>query len=159
VPGATLWHEGQFEGWRVHVPVLLGRRPKERDDEDLRRFHLRLIQAAHRIRRGEWASCEVTGWPDNQSSQQLLAWSWTDREQRALVVVNYADAAASAIVHPPWDDLAGRVWQLVDLLTDETYERDGDDVSRHGLYVALCNWGVHLFAWTPIQQELRENVR
>ncbi len=29
LPGATMWHEGQFEGWRVHVPVLLGRRPKE----------------------------------------------------------------------------------------------------------------------------------
>ena len=156
VPGATLWHEGQFEGWRVHVPVLLGRRPKERDDENLRAFHLRVIQAAHRIRRGDWAPCEVTGWPDNQSWQQLLAWSWTDREQRALVVVNYADAAASAIVHTPWDDLAGRAWQLVDLLTDETYERDGEDVSGQGLYVALSNWGSHLFVWTSIRQELHE---
>ena len=36
LPGATLWHEGQFDGWRVHVPVLLGRRPPEADDADLR---------------------------------------------------------------------------------------------------------------------------
>ena len=37
LPGATLWHEGQFEGRRVQLPVFLGRRPDEPIDEDLRR--------------------------------------------------------------------------------------------------------------------------
>ena len=35
LPGATLWHEGQFEGWRVRLPVFLGRRPEEPIDADL----------------------------------------------------------------------------------------------------------------------------
>jgi hypothetical protein len=153
VPGATMWHEGQFEGWLVHVPVLLGRRPTEYDDGDLRAFHLHLIEAAHTVRRGEWAMCEATGWPDNPSWAQLLAWSWTDGERRALVVVNYADAPASAMIHPPWDDLAERVWRLDDLLTGDTYERGGDDVSINGLYVALSNWGTHVLAWTLVGQD------
>ena len=29
LPGATLWHEGQFDGRRVRLPVFLGRRPDE----------------------------------------------------------------------------------------------------------------------------------
>jgi len=35
LPGATLWHDGQFEGRRVRLPVFLGRRPDEPADEDL----------------------------------------------------------------------------------------------------------------------------
>ena len=30
LPGATLWHEGQFEGRRVRLPVFLARRPASR---------------------------------------------------------------------------------------------------------------------------------
>ena len=36
LPGATLWHEGQFDGWRVRLPVFLGRRPVEPNDAELR---------------------------------------------------------------------------------------------------------------------------
>ncbi len=32
LPGATLWHEGQFEGRRVRPPVFLSRRPEEAPD-------------------------------------------------------------------------------------------------------------------------------
>jgi Alpha amylase, catalytic domain len=152
VLGATLWHEGQFEGWRVHVPVLLGRRPVEHDDDDLRAFHLRLIEAAGEVRHGDWALCEVTGWPDNATWSQLLTWSWTDGTQRALVVVNYAAHAASAMVHPRWDDVAGRTWRLDDLVNGDVYERDGDDIAANGLYIALASWGSHLFAWTPVRE-------
>jgi hypothetical protein len=152
VPGATLWHEGQFDGWRVHVPVLLGRRPAEPSDEDLRGFHLLLLEAAQTVRHGEWALCRATGWPDNSSYTQLLAWSWTDGERRALVIVNYADAPASSIIHLPWDDVAGRAWQLDDLLTGDAFARDGDDLAANGLFVALEAWGSHLFAWTSTRK-------
>ena len=96
LPGATLWHEGQFEGWRVRLPVFLRRRPDEPVDDDLRAFYLLLIGAAATIRRGDWALCAATGWPDDHSYEQLLAWSWSDREHRAIVVINDADAPASA---------------------------------------------------------------
>ena len=35
IPGAKLFHEGQFEGRRVRVPVFLARRPAEPVDPDL----------------------------------------------------------------------------------------------------------------------------
>ena len=82
------------------------------------------------------------------SGTQLLAWSWTDGERRALVIVNYADASASSMIHLPWDDVAGRAWQLDDLLSGDAFARDGDDVAGNGLFVALEAWGSHLFAWT-----------
>ena len=107
LPGATLWHEGQFEGWKVRLPVFLGRRPVEPVDEDLRAFHLRLVAAAAQVRRGRWQRCETSGWPEDQSHDQLAAWCWSDDAARSLVVVNLADAPAAAHVHLPWPDLAG----------------------------------------------------
>jgi hypothetical protein len=151
LPGATLWHEGQFEGWSVHVPVLLGRRPTEPDDDELRAFHLHLIEAAHALRHGTWELCRATGWADNQTCAQLLAWSWRDGERRALVIVNDAGDAASAMVHVPWDDIAGCAWQLDNRLSGASYARDGNDMAQHGLFVALPPWGAHVFAWNPIE--------
>ena len=68
LPGATMWHEGQFEGWRVRLPVFLGRRPAEPVDEELRRFHVELIGATAPLRRGDWALCGASGWPEDSSS-------------------------------------------------------------------------------------------
>jgi Alpha amylase, catalytic domain len=149
LPGATLWHEGQFEGWRGHVPVLLGRRPVEPVDAELRAFHVRLLEAAAGIRHGAWALCQTSGWPDDQSHDQLLAGCWTDSEHRALVVVNYADLPAAARVHLPWGDLADQTWQLEDRLTGAVFERDGTEAAAEGLYVQLPPWGSHVLAWSP----------
>ncbi len=148
LPGATLWHEGQFDGWRIHVPVLLGRRPVEPEDTQLREFHLRLVDVAHRVRRGAWARCEATGWPDNATWTRVLTWCWTDDEERTLVVINHADDRASAMIHLPWTDLAGRAWRLDDPLNGDVYERDGDDLASSGLFVDLPPWGFHVLRWT-----------
>jgi len=43
--------------------------------------------------------------------------------------------------------LRGRRWLLRDLLSPHAYERDGDELSRHGLYVDLPAWGYHVFEW------------
>jgi hypothetical protein len=150
LPGATLWHEGQFDGWTVHVPVLLGRRPIEPDDDELRRFHLRLIDAARSIRGGTWATCAATGWSDNTSCEQLLSWSWRDGNRRAVVVVNHGDDTATARIHMPWHDLAGSTWQLDDCIGGDSYVRDGDDMAANGLYIRLAPWASHVFVLMPI---------
>jgi hypothetical protein len=147
LPGATLWHEGQFEGWRVRLPVFLGRRPPEPVDVDLRSFYHRLLAAAPRVRSGVWTVCEAVGWPDDSSCDQLLSWCWQDREHRTLVIVNDGQAPAAARVRLPWPDLAGRGWRLADVLSGEAYERDGNELATDGLYVQLPPWGFNLFAW------------
>ena len=118
-------------------------------DADLRSFHLGLVAVAHELRHGRWQRCEAAGWPDNHSCDQLLTWSWTAETRRSLVVVNDADNPAAAMVRLPWNDLAGLTWRLDDLLDGDTYIRDGDDMERSGLYVALPPRAYHVFRWTP----------
>ncbi|MEU9265606.1 alpha-amylase family glycosyl hydrolase [Streptomyces sp. NPDC048251] len=144
LPGATLWHEGQFEGRRVRPPVFLARRPREPVDEPLRAFHHRLLTAAAAVRRGEWRPLVPTGRPDDDTHRGLLAWTWTHADARHLVVVNQSDRPARARLPLPWDDLAGREHRLTDLLTSQTYDRDGGELTDPGLFVALEAWQTHV---------------
>ncbi|MET9459760.1 alpha-amylase family glycosyl hydrolase [Streptomyces canus] len=147
LPGATLWHEGQFEGRRVRPPVFLRRRPQEPVDEPLRDFYGRLLPAAAAVRRGDWRPLTPTGWPDNETHRDLLAWTWTHADARHLVVVNDSDGPAQARLPLPWDDLRGRVCRATDLLTGAVYDRDGDELADCGLFVSLEGWGCHVLKW------------
>ena len=149
LPGATLWHEGQFEGRRVRLPVFLSRRPEEPADASLRDFYGRLLAAAAPVRDGDWQLLACTGWPDNDTHDNLLAWSWTAGRERHLVVINYSDRPAQGRIPLPWTDLRGRPCELTGLLADSTYEREGDELVDPGLFVALDPWQWHLLALRP----------
>jgi hypothetical protein len=147
LPGFRLLHEGQFEGFKVRLPVFLGRRPAEPIDADLVAFYARLLEATRPdlYRNGEWQLCERTGWPDNQTCQNVLTWCWAKGDDRALVVVNFGNHAAQARVRVPWDELRGRQWRLDDVLSGAIYMRSGDEMRDDGLYVDLAAWQCHLF--------------
>jgi hypothetical protein len=150
LPGAVLWHEGQFEGRRVHPPVFLSRRPAEPSDTALAGWYRRLLAtvAGRHIRSGTWQLLEAAGWADNDSCRNLLAWSWTggDGDGRHVVVVNLSGLPSQGRIPLGWADLAGHGWRLADLLDDRVFERDGDELAITGLYVDLPPWGCHLLA-------------
>ncbi len=145
LPGAKLFHEGQLEGRRVRVPVQLGRRPYETPDESLQIFYRDLLRAIRTpsFREGEWRLCERSGWPDNSSYLNLVAWSWSKVEERHLIVVNLSDRRSQGRVQLPWKDLGGRVWRLKDMFRGESYEHEGTEMLEPGLYVDLEGWGFH----------------
>jgi len=147
LPGARLLHEGQFEGWQKRLPVFLGRHPAEPDDRDLEGFYSRLLKATSTdlFRNGDWRLCDRSGWPDNQSFQNVLAWCWLKDDERALVVVNFGPAAAQARVKLPCDGLRAAQWRLDDGLSGDHYDRDGSEMREAGLYVDLQPWQCHVF--------------
>ena len=153
IPGARLFHEGQFEGRKVRLPVFLGRRPVEPIDPDLPGFYHTLLKAAslEGLRNGHWQLCERTGWPDNPSYQNLVAWCWRSAGEHHLIVVNFSDTGAQGHVRLPWDELTGKSWQMTDLFTGQMYERSGDEMCIPGMYVDLPPWGFHVLTrWLPI---------
>jgi hypothetical protein len=126
IPGARLYHDGQFEGRRAHIPVQVDRAPDEPPDLELRDFYTRLLRAVRELS-GEWRLCEA--------ELPLLAWAW----DRHLVVVNFSGARAWGRVRVPW---TGTV-VLEDRLSGARYER-GEDV-----WAGLDAWDAHLFHWSP----------
>jgi hypothetical protein len=157
LPGARLFHEGQFEGRKIKVPVFLGRRPEEAMDLELQTFYIKLLKNINSplFHDGHWSLCSCTGWPDNGSFQNLVAWSWTENAKWCLIVVNLSDSSAQGLVQVPWVDVEGKTWRLVDALSDAVYEREGDEMRNRGLYVDLGPWMSHFFSlpslkpWRP----------
>ena len=147
LPGIKLFHEGQFEGRKIRPPVFLGRRPDEVVDRDLQGFYVKLLEAINRpvFREGEWSLCDRTGWPDNASFQNLVAWTWLKDGERYLIVVNLSDRPVQAQVQVRWADAGGGKWHLIDVLSGATYEREGDGMLSPGLYVELAPWNYHFF--------------
>ena len=143
--GARLFHEGQFEGRKVRLPVFLGRRPSESVDLDIQQFYKSLLFANKRLvfREGQWDLCERTGWPDNQSFHNLVAWRWSRDDERYVIVVNLSASPAQAIIDVGWDDLAGQTWNLTDMLSGSVYSRGGEELQSSGLYVELAPWSWH----------------
>ena len=145
LPGAKLLHEGQLEGRKIKVPVQLRRRPVEMTDTELQAFYHKLLEAVKKeeLSNGEWRLCERSGWPDNQSYLNLVAWGWRDSQNRFLIIVNLSDANAQGLVMMPWNEMRGRVWKLIDIMSGDVYERSGDEMIDPGLYVELDAWGFH----------------
>jgi Alpha amylase, catalytic domain len=150
--GARLFHEGQLEGRKVKLPVFLARRPDEPVDQELLNFYTKLLHAINApvFHAGEWTLCECSGWSDNQSCQNLIAWTWVKEDDRRLVIVNLSDADVQARVPVPWVELRGGKWRLSDALSDATYDRDGDEMLAPGLYVELSPWDCNIFQCTRL---------
>lgn len=146
IPGAKLYYDGQFEGRRIKVPVFLARRADEASDAGLEGFYRALLKATHTelIRSGTWQLCEVTGWSDNQSCLNLLAWCWARGDERNLIIVNWSDTRSQGRVRLPWHELTRHVWGLHDVLSGALYERLGAELVGDGLYVDLGPGEFHL---------------
>jgi hypothetical protein len=145
--GARLFHDGQFEGRKVRLPVFLGRGPDEIVDEDLHAFYKKLLGVVNRpvFRDDRWKLCECTGWPDNQSFRNLVAWCWAKDADRYLIVVNLSTSSVQARVRLPWDELRDATWWLLDMLSGASYDRAGNEMLAAGLYVELEPWNFHVF--------------
>ena len=113
----------------MRLPVFLSRRPSEPVDEDLRSFYKGLLAAVdtRSFREGQWNLCDRTGWPDNASFQNLVAWSWLKGDERYLIIVNLSDSPVQARVHVRWANSGGK-WRLTDKLSEAIYERDADEM-------------------------------
>jgi glycosidase len=154
LPGLRLYHEGQFAGSKIRTPVFLDRHPEEPVDQELQSFYTNLLKVADRsvFREGRWSLCNRTGWSDNQSCQNIVAWNWLQDDERYLIVINFSDSPAQALIHLPWPDLGRKLWHLVDLLSDSIYDRDGDEIISGGLYVALEPWNYNLFRFMQMDR-------
>ena len=118
---------------------------------ELRAFYAKLLKAIDRpcFARANWQLCERSGWPDNPSFLNLVAWSWTDDDDRYLIIVNLSD---SQVARPGEDSVAGRsrqdlAFELICCRTLFTNAMAMQMLSP-GLYVELEPWGYNLFHCT-----------
>jgi hypothetical protein len=149
-PGLRFFHQGQFDGARVRVPVHLRRGPVEPRDPDIAAFYDRLLTVL--FRDGAWSLiAPQPAWPGNPSWQDFISCAWRAPDGgRYVVVVNYSDHQAQCRLRLPFTGLAGGRFRLVDRMGGEVYDRDGDELIDPGLYIDLGAWRYNVFKLEPI---------
>jgi hypothetical protein len=154
-PGLRFFHQGQFEGRRMRVPIHLNRAPAEPPDPTVGAFYVRLLEVLERpaLRDGAWQLLEpAEAWPGNPSWDGFVGFAWEGQGgERLLAAVNFQPHQAQCFLHLPFPALAGRAHDFIDLLGPARYRREGDALAGHGLYLDLPAWGYHLFSLAAVE--------
>ncbi len=153
-PGLRFFHQGQFEGRKKRISPHLCRSPDELIDQKLKQFYERLLAVLRHpaVRDGQWQLLEcIPAWEGNLTSDCFVAFAWQGAGgERLLVAVNYAPNQSQCYVRLPFADLGNGHWRLEDLLSDEQYDRDGNNLRSRGLYLDAPPWHCHAFTMTKL---------
>lgn len=148
-PGLRFFHQGQLQGCKKRISPHLVRGPDEPVDQGLEQFYSRLLAVLRQpvVRDGQWQLLTgIPAWDGNWTADCFVAFAWTGKDgAKRLIAVNYADHESQCYVMLPWTDLEGRGWRLHDQLGTAVYERDGNDLAAHGLYLDVPAWAGHVF--------------
>lgn len=147
--GLRFFHQGQLEGKRKKISPHLGRGPIEPANEKLKTFYEKLISILQRplLRNGSWSLLKSTpAWDNNWTLDGFICFAWEANNEKLLVVVNYAPNHSQCYIPLPFKNLEGKTWQLRDLFTGTTWEREGDDLHSKGLYLDEAPWQYYVFA-------------
>jgi hypothetical protein len=151
-PGLRFFHQGQFEGRKKRISPHLCRAPVEPVDRKLKQFYVRLLAVLCHpaIREGQWQLLEcVPAWEGNWTWDSFLAFAWQNHHgDRLIVTVNYAPNQSQCYVRLPFTDLGNDQWRFADLLGDAIYDRKGNDLQAHGLYIDDIPWKASVFSLT-----------
>lgn len=152
LPGATLLHEGQFQGHRVKLPVQLRRRPHENDQPAVEAFYRALLREATEpiYHGGDWAlrAVEPTTAGD-VAHASLIAYTWRLGDERRVVAINYSDAPARGVIRLPDFALEGQNWTVRDILERASTAGAGAELAQRGLVLELAPWQAAIFALVP----------
>lgn len=152
LPGATLLHEGQFQGHCVKLPVQLRRRPHERDNPAVEAFYRALLSEATQpiYHGGDWALRVVDpAQVGDTTHASLIAYTWRQGDERRVVAINYSDAPARGIVPLTGFALDGQNWTVRDILERASTTGAGADLAQRGLALELAPWQAAIFALLP----------
>jgi Alpha amylase, catalytic domain len=149
LPGMSFLHEGQETGARRKVPVQMGRCGPEPEQPEIAGIYSRLLEVRQRTAIGK-GKAEVlrpraTG-PDNPTFSNFVIVQWQTRASEFdLVAVNLAPHRSQCWAPVSATGLARQNWTMKDLLGDEAYVRNGNDMAAQGLYLDLPAHGAQIF--------------
>ncbi|MFX0083456.1 MAG: alpha-amylase family glycosyl hydrolase [Candidatus Hodarchaeota archaeon] len=148
LPGARLIHEGQMEGFKIKLPVQLGRRQTEERNQDLFAFYQNLLRIipGKDLSDAQWSICKIDPvGSDDPSFKNLISYIWWIDDIYFLVVVNYSTHFSKGHIKIDPIVYGSDNWIFIDLLNQRNYSYKGEDLSRYGLYVELPAWEGHVF--------------
>jgi hypothetical protein len=155
LPGMRFLHEGQLRGWKVKTPVRLAVRRQEETDTRIAQLYERLLKTLNKTSVGNGDPTvlkPVPTWDGNDTAKWMLLIEWhASPEQFHLVAINFAPHNSQCYARISIANLAQHTWRMDDLLSDDSYERDGEALQSDGLYLDLPAYGAQCYEFNPIK--------
>ena len=150
LPGLRFYHQGQLEGRRIQLPIALSHAASEPADPAIENLYRQLLRISNEqvFHAGAWRRLDAEDIGDSTASN-LIVYDWQTENCWKLIVVNLANAASQARIHPGDRIAAGRRYRFNDQLNQAVYLRDADELRGPGLYVRLDSFRAHLFEIAP----------
>jgi hypothetical protein len=153
VPGMKLYYHGQLEGKTKQAPLLFGRAAEEETNPAIAGMYEKIFRITSQkvFHSGAFRVGHVAGAWDNTSAN-LIAYTWKDEKRTKLVVVNLADSVSQGRI--PLGDVVSRAgsYELHDEVNDTRYLRSGEEMSDPGLHVILEGFQTHIFDISPLKR-------
>ncbi len=149
VPGIHLFFDGQMEGFKIKLPLQLGKSPQEKINKQLITFYSTLLNILkHKIiKNGNWKLLEpLPAWENDNilSFKNLLIWQWTLDSKIMLIAINLDNNKNSCRVKLNISNYEEEV-EIVDLLNNCKYLRNKTEILNQGLYIELEPFQSHIF--------------
>ena len=148
LPGARLVYEGQTNGYKLKLPVQLGRWPSEEKNKNLHKFYHDLLKSMPSIifENANWSLCEAQPVSyEDSSNSNIISYLWKSSDFIRLIIVNFSPFPSKAHITSEKLNYGDGNWTFTDLLIQRDFTYSGEDLSKFGLYIELSGWNTHIF--------------
>ncbi|MFX0048967.1 MAG: alpha-amylase family glycosyl hydrolase [Candidatus Hermodarchaeota archaeon] len=148
IPGARLIFEGQTHGFKIKIPVQLGRRAIEEEDINILEFYDKILRIipGREFDEAIWLVCDIKPVSINDNSYtNIISHQWLLGEKRLVIVANYSSNPSKAHIIINEINYGQSNWRFTDLLTEQEYNYKGTNLNEYGLYIELDGWKSHIF--------------
>jgi hypothetical protein len=149
IQGMRLFHDGQFEGRRIKLPVQLGKEPNESVNKQILKNYEKLFSLVNNdvFNFGDFELLEpLQVWERNFTNDNLIAYNWVKESKHFLVVINYSNVTSQCRLKLDVRNHEDN-FELIDVLNDKTYIRSAEEVFHIGLFIELAPWHSHIFLY------------
>jgi len=149
INGLKLYHDGQFEGKKVKLPVQLGREPKEGKNDCMSNIYNTLLNITNNeiFKYGDWSILDTKpAWNENKTHYNFLIWLIKYNDRKRLVVVNYSREVSQCRINIDTENYPQK-FKLKDILNSKTFYRKTEEVKSDGLFIELGPYKSHIFSY------------
>jgi glycosidase len=149
IRGMKFYYNGQFEGKKTKLPVQLGREPEEKISNTIHKFYEKLLNITREdiFTYGDWDLLEpITAGNGNISYKNFLAWQWSYKNAKALIIINYSELASQCRIKIEPTTKKDFII-LKDQLNGKEFDRSISEIKSPGLFIELKGFASHIFTF------------
>lgn len=150
IKGMIFYHDGQFEGKKIKLPVQLRREQFEKTDERIQNYYYKLLRItkADIFRLGEWNQLETIQVNETDFSfEKIFAWQWIYENESRLIAINYSGSTSRCRVKFTLPENRMLI-NLFDEINSVSYERSVEEIKEQGLFIELKAFSSHIFSFS-----------